>query len=88
MLNLAVQFGARRVVLVGFDLNVDAGIHWHGPHPARMNNPTPGLLAKWARILDAQAPRLAALGVEVLNASLVSALAAYRKVTLEEALGC
>jgi hypothetical protein len=56
-LNLAVQFGAARIVLVGFDMTRLNGIHWHGPHPSRLNNPSP-----------------------------VSALAAYPKVSLEEAL--
>jgi hypothetical protein len=85
-LNLAVQFGAARIVLVGFDMTLLNGIHWHGPHPSRLNNPTGRALVKWAEILDAQAPLLAGLGVEVLNASPVSALAAYPKVSLEEAL--
>jgi hypothetical protein len=38
-LNLALQFGARRVILVGFDLNLAGGVHWHGRTP-RLNNPT------------------------------------------------
>lgn len=86
-LNLALQFGAARVVLVGFDMTIAAGVHWHGVHPGHLNNPTGRLLMKWAEILDRQAPRLRALGVEVLNASPASALAAYPKVTLEEAFG-
>ena len=82
-LNLAVQAGAKRIVLMGYDL---VGEHWHGRHPAGLNNPTPSLLAKWAKVLDAQAPRLAALGVEVLNASPRSALTAYPRVPLEAAI--
>jgi hypothetical protein len=85
-LNLAVQFGAARIVLVGYDMTLLNGVHWHGPHAARLNNPTGRALVRWAEILDAQAPLLAGLGVEVLNASPVSALAAYPKVSLEEAL--
>jgi hypothetical protein len=87
-LNLAVQFGAARIVLVGFDLTLAGGLHWHGRHPPRLNNPTGKLLMRWADILDAQAPLLAGLGVEVVNASPISALAAYPKVSLEEALAC
>lgn len=86
--NLAVQFGVQRIVLVGFDLNMDGGVHWHGLHPGRLNNPTSALLAQWAARLDAQAPLLARLGVEVLNASPTSALAAFPKVPLEEAITC
>lgn len=87
-LNLALQFGAARIVLVGYDLSARAGLHWHGKHPPQLNNPTPRLLQKWAEILDRQAPFLAALGVEVLNASPQSALCAYPKVSLKEALRC
>jgi hypothetical protein len=87
-LNLAVQFGAARIVLVGYDMTLAGGLHWHGRHPPRLNNPTGKALVRWADILDAQAPLLAALGVEVVNASPVSALSAYPKVSLEEALAC
>lgn len=85
-LNLAVQCGARRVVLVGFDLTLDYGTHWHGRHPKGLNNPNAAALRRWRRVLDDQAPRLKALGVEVINASPISALEAYPKAGLEEAL--
>lgn len=87
LLNLAVQWGATRLVLVGFDLNATQGVHWHGPHAARLNNPSDARLAQWAERLDRQAHRLSALGVEVLNTSPTSALRAFRKLTLQEALG-
>lgn len=87
-LNLALQFGATKVVLVGFDMQLADGVHWHGRHAANLNNPSAASLARWAAILDRQAPAIAALGVEVLNASQDSALTAYRKVPLEDALGC
>jgi hypothetical protein len=86
-INLAVQFGAARIVLVGFDMTLAHGAHWHGRHPARLNNPTMVTTAKWRERLDAVAPAFAALGIEVLNASPISALTAYRKVSIEEALG-
>lgn len=85
-LNLAVQFGARTIVLVGYDYRIDQGLHWHGRHKAGLNNPTQHNIARWRRRLDDQAGRLAALGVEVLNASPVSALTAFPKVSLAEVL--
>lgn len=87
-LNLALQFGAMRLVLVGFDLTLAAGVHWHGKHEGGLNNPSAESLARWARTLDRQAPMLEALGIEVLNASPASALTAFPKVPLEDALGC
>lgn len=86
-LNLAVQFGARRVILVGYDMRVDLGVHWHGKHPNGMNNPSAVNTARWRQVLDAQAPLLSEMGVEVINASPVSALEAYPKMTLQAALG-
>lgn len=85
-LNLALQFGARRVVLVGYDMRVDFGVHWHGKHPKGMNNPSAVNTARWRQVLDAQALLLRRLGVSVINASPVSALEAYPKMTLEAAL--
>lgn len=84
-LNLAVQFGARRIVLVGYDMQVDAGVHWHGVHEG-MNNPSQISTARWRRIIDAAAPDLALLGIEVVNTSAISALTAYPKSPLTEAM--
>lgn len=81
--NLAIQLGARRVLLVGLDLR---GGHWHGDHLLPLRNPTEGNLARWRERLDGVAPAIAALGVEVLNCSPGSALSAFRRMKLEEAL--
>lgn len=85
-LNLAVQWGARRVLLVGYDMRIDLGVHWHGPHGYGLNNPTEHLTRRWVAALDGVAATLAGLGVEVLNCAPISALTAYRKTTLGEAL--
>lgn len=81
-LNLAVQFGSRRIALVGFDARVDLGRHWHGDHTDGLANPTEGTAAMWADRLDTAAPSLAAAGVEVTNCSPTSALTAYPKASL------
>lgn len=81
-LNLAVQFGARRIALVGFDARVDNGTHWHGDHSAGLTNPGAGTAAMWVAHLDRVAATLRAAGVEVTNCSPDSALEGYRKVGL------
>ncbi len=81
-INLAVQFGASRLLLVGFDL---CGDHWHGKHE-RLSNPRPITLEKWVKTLDRQASVFQELGVEVVNCSDRSALTAYRKMSVEQAL--
>lgn len=82
-LNLTLQFGARKILLLGLDL---CGEHWHGAHPAPLRNPRAPTLDKWRRRLDAEAPRLVALGAEVVNCSMQSALTAYPKMPLVEAM--
>jgi len=73
-------------VLVGYDMRVDRGTHWHGDHPDGLNNPADVNVRRWRQILDAQAPLLNEMGVSVINVSPVSALEAYPKMTLEAAL--
>ena len=85
-LNIAVQFGARKIILVGFDMRLDAGVHWHGKHPRGLNNPGDHNLVRWRKALNGAAPRLAELGVAVVNASPISALTAYPFQPLLEAL--
>jgi len=87
-INLALQYGSAKLILVGFDMRLDLGVHWHGKHGRGLNNPTARNLAKWRGIIDGCAPRLSELGVAVINASAVSALEAYPKMSLIEALQC
>ena len=84
--NLAVQFGCRRILLVGFDMQVAGGMHWHGAHPRGMNNPSEESTARWRKALDDAAPDLVQRGVEVINTSAVSALTAFPKIGLMEAM--
>lgn len=85
-LNLAVQFGCRTIILVGFDMHDRAGIHWHGKHEGGLRNPTTTSLARWRGVLDSQAEPLRRMGVRVLNASTISALTAYPKMDFSAAL--
>ena len=84
--NLALQWGARRIVLVGFDYSLAKGVHWHGRHGGKLNNPTELVVRKWRQRLDAAAPTLARLGIEVFNTSATSALTAYPYRPLSEAI--
>jgi hypothetical protein len=85
-LNLAVQFGAVKIILVGYDMRMDKGIHWHGPHPREMNNPTPGNIARWCRAVDSTAPVLDALGIDCINTCMHSSLKNFPKMPFAEAL--
>lgn len=85
-LNIAVQFGARKIVLVGFDMRLDRGMHWHGKHPRGLNNPRDTNLMPWRLALNGAAETLSRLSVEVINASEVSTLTAYPIMSLQQAL--
>lgn len=85
-LNLAVQFGCHKIILVGYDMTTRHGLHWHGPHPTGMNNPTEINVQRWRRAIDAAADDLEPLGIEVINTSEISALTRYSKMSLREAL--
>lgn len=87
-MNLAVQFGASKILLVGFDMRIDRGVHWHGRHPAHMNNPREENFGRWREAFNVSAPILAGLGVKVINCSAVSTLTAFPVMTIEEALAC
>lgn len=85
--NAAVQFGAPRLALLGFDYRIgdDGEVHWHGRHTKKgLSNPTPDKLAIWAKTLDAQAPVLERLGVEVVDTTPSGALRAFRRSSIEE----
>ncbi len=86
-INLAVQFSAYRIILVGFDMRVDLGEHWHPRHYPPLSNPHPNdNLPRWRRAIDGVADTLKILGVDVINCSPVSLLKAYPKMTVQEAL--
>lgn len=86
-LNIAASLGCTRIILVGFDMTADHGMHWHGPHDrAGLSNPTHAKLKRWREAIDDAAKALAVAGIEVVNCSPVSTLTAYPKVTLQEAL--
>lgn len=87
-LNLAAQFGATKIILLGFDMRIDRGVHWHGRHGDNLNNPREANMPGWRSALDQAAAAFARYGISVINASVVSTLTAYPKMPLAEALEC
>ena len=83
-LNLAVLFGASRVVLLGFDMKTRDGAHnWHNFHQRQPEgDPYRGFIAA----LEAAAPELVRAGVECFNASPDSALECFPKISFADAL--
>lgn len=86
-LNLAVQFGAKRILLIGYDMRVDRGEHWHPRHPMPLSNPHPNdNLIRWRRAIDGASGMLCSLGIRTINCSMESALTGYPKMTVEAAM--
>lgn len=84
--NLAVRMGARRIVLLGFDMGHSGQAHWHADHGSGMSNPANAFLRRCALILDRQIGALQMLGIEAVNASRQTALVRWPRVSLERAL--
>lgn len=76
----AVRYGAREIVLLGFDGRANGWWHRHRDlaHPERY--------AAFAAAIDAMAPGLAAMGCRVLNATPGSAITAYPMIHLGDVL--
>jgi hypothetical protein len=88
-MNFAARCGATKIVLTGFDmaLGPNGAAHWHADHAApSLTNPEAGFLRRCAHLLDGVAVDLAARGVAVINASRQTALTAYPRANLQEAL--
>lgn len=84
-INLAVQFGARRIVLMGFDMTLARGSHWTDDMRG-VAKPDAKRIEGWRIAMDDAAPQFVRLGVEVINATPGSALTAYRFMPLREAV--
>lgn len=86
-LNLAVQFGAKRILLIGFDMQENHGEHWYGRnHWPMANNPNNENFRRWRAAFDTAAADLKRMGIEVINASPHSGLKCFSKASVEETL--
>jgi hypothetical protein len=86
-LNLALQWGARKIILVGCD-NTDAhGLHWYGRNNwQHANNPDAGCFRRWNEAFDAAPRVLREIGAEVINCSPLTALKTFPVMSIEDAL--
>jgi hypothetical protein len=87
-IGLAVHLGARRILLLGFDMQarVDAGIvktHWFGDHPGGTSQ---DVYRTMLPNFESLPPALKKRGVEVVNCTPGSALRVFPQRAIEEAL--
>lgn len=85
-INLAVHLGAKRILLLGYDMQVSAGqpTHFFGDHPRplRSNSPYPMFVTLFSTLVQP----LRAAGVTVINCSRQTALTQFPRMPLREAL--
>jgi hypothetical protein len=84
MTNLSAQFGATGIALIGFDMNANGQLHWHGMHPQPLRNPDPGRFNQWRMDFEKNAPKFLPHGIDVVNCSNVSALTSFPKMTVDQ----
>lgn len=87
-LNLALQFGAVRVLLIGFDANgEDGGQHWYGRNNwGRANNPTKTNYQRWVTAFDNASRQASEMGISIINTSMTSSLGKFQRMTIEGAM--
>ena len=86
-INLAVHLGAKRILLLGFDMqaplvNGRPKTHWFGDHPG---GTSPSVYSQMLPWFDSLVAPLAKRGVEVINCTPGSAIKVFPRAGIEEA---
>lgn len=83
-INLAYLFGARRILLIGYDMqNTGGRAHWFGDHPKPLTQGHPrSFIAAFSTLAEEAALR----DLDIINCSVESALTCFQRMTLAEAL--
>lgn len=91
-INVAVHFGVKRIILLGFDMTLDDKkvSHWHGSHsvtpvtkPGKIRVPP---FARHLKGFAAIADDAARLGIEILNGSPISTIPQFPKINVRDLL--
>lgn len=82
---LAAKWGARRIILLGYDCQRTGGRrHWHGDHPKGMGNTQ--RLPAWPAEFKRLSVILQKEGREIINCTRETALTCFPRAELEETL--
>lgn len=87
-MHISIHAGVKKIILAGVDMKASAAgeHHWFGSHPARITPLNADYAKTMAPHFETLKPALAERGIEVVNASPGSALAAFPLVNLEKVL--
>jgi hypothetical protein len=84
VLNLAAQFGASGIVLIGFDMT---GAHFYGRNNwSGAKNPHDGVFSRWLKAFANSATQLESIGIEVVNANAHGLLECFPRKPLDHIL--
>jgi len=78
-IHVAIQAGAKRILLLGYDMG---GSHWFGKHKPPLRNTDPNTYTVWISRFSG----LIGHGAEIVNCSKDSAITCFPKIPLKEAL--
>ncbi|NCC30969.1 MAG: hypothetical protein EOM24_02970 [Chloroflexia bacterium] len=84
-ISLAYYLGASEIILLGFDMTVRNGVHWHGPHK-KGPNPTELSMRNWQSYFKQTARACRKLNFPVYNCTRVTELEGFDRLSLEELL--
>ena len=83
--HLAATFGAKRIVLLGYDMQRTGGhLHWHGAHWGGL--PNGNGFVSWIKQFAPLARDLRQRGIDVINATRETALECFPRAKLEDVL--
>ncbi len=79
--HLAAHAGAARILLLGFDMRPG---HWHAEHAAPLGTTNAATYERWTKRFESLATELANRNIDVVNCTPGSALACFRRSTLDK----
>jgi hypothetical protein len=84
-INLAYLWGARRIVLLGFDMQpgLAGESHWFGDHPRGQGFANPTTFNSWIRHLETLGRDLSDQGVYVFNATRRTAVRCFPQISID-----
>jgi hypothetical protein len=84
-IGLAIFFGCKRVILLGYDFQRSGGkAHWHADHPRTMGNG--GRFHDWVKDMDPLARATKEAGIDVINCSRTTAIKSFPRATIQDVL--
>lgn len=84
-IQLAMDLGAKRVLMLGYDCSIMRGTHWHGKHPIT-SNPTSAKCTIWRNQFVHLAETAKQKRIDVINCSRETSLTCFKRQFLEDSL--